>query len=144
MAQSERLTSKNVYIAFAKAGEVAVDLSGDYNDFSWSAEVAAIDVTTNNDTAVYEKPGTKKYGYELKAYYRGAAGSAIYAKLIEGNQGTITWGPNGTAAGQPKGIAPVYVQKVDWASGSNDSAQELSVTFGPQGALVSDPRTTTF
>lgn len=135
MAQSERLASKGYYVEFA-----GVDISADYTTFDWNGESEAADLTSNNDAAVYEKPLVKKYGYTFEGFYRGTAGSAITAVLVEGTEGTIRWGPNGTAAGQPKGEALAYVKKYEHKSGGRSEGQTISVEWGPQGALISDPR----
>ena len=144
MSQSERLVSKDYYVEFAAAGGSYVDISGDYTGFDWTGAADGADLTANNDAAAYEKPGVKRYDYSLEAYYRGAAGTAVYAVLKEGTEGTIRWGPDGTAAGKPKGEAPVYVSEFKHSSGGLNQAQKISVKFGPQGALTSDPRTDTW
>jgi len=139
MAQSERLESQGYYVSFC-----GVEISGDYTTFDWSGEAEAADLTSNNDTAVYEKPLVLKYGFSFESFYRGSAGSAVTAVLVEGTEGTLVWGPAGTAIGNPKGVAQVYVKKFEHKSGGRSEGQTLSVEFGPQGALISDPRSTSW
>jgi len=141
MSQNERLGSKGYYVAFAVAGGSYVEISGDYTKYDWNGESDAADLTANNDDAAYELPLIKKYDYTMDAYYRGVAGTAVYAVLVEGTQGTIRWAPEGTTAGKPKGEAPCYVKSFKSSSGGKADAQTISIAWGPQGGLTSDPRT---
>jgi len=135
MTQAERLKNKDYYFEFR-----GVAMHGDYTKFDWSGQAKAVDLTANGDAAEFEEPGTKRYDPSFEAFYRGAAGTAITAELREGLKGTVTWGPEGTAAGKPKGQLAVFVKQFDHKSGSRDQGQTISVTFGPQGDLIKDPR----
>lgn len=139
MSQSERVASKDYYVAFE-----GVEISGDYTDFTFDAETQTADMTANNDEATYEKPLIKAYGYKMDALYRGVAGSAVMAVLVDGAEGTIEWAPEGTAVGKPKGSALAVLKKFSMSSGGANSAQTISIEWGPQGGLVDDPRSAVY
>lgn len=128
-----RITGKDLYIAFG-----SMDMSTDFQEFETSEEGKLVEVTAGDDAnasyATTYKDGSASY----KALYDGAtgaaSGSAVFAAVAPHSSGTLTWGPKGTASGNPKFTAPVLVSKRD-AAHPYAGAMEVSVEFQFNGAV---------
>jgi hypothetical protein len=78
------------------------DISGDFRSFSPQETTETADVTAGNDTAeshvVLRESGTVSY----TAVFNSGAGTAVAAALANMSEGTLIWGPEGTASGARK------------------------------------------
>ncbi len=91
----------DLYIIFAG---VVVDT--DFRSFNWDDSIDLVEFTAGADT-------DKSYGTTLRdcsgglsyVVENGAAGTAIDGALYIGAQGTLEWGPEGTASGKPNTAA---------------------------------------
>lgn len=133
MTQAQRIIGKNYYVDFN-----GTELTADYRQFSVDRGVGSVNMAAGADAAEYAKPTLKKYGASGKFLYRGTEGTAVWADCYEGQEGTLTWGPEGTAAGKPKGQLLVMVSQLNESAGY-DSEIEWDVAWEGQGGLVNDP-----
>ena len=99
MANTDRATGKDVYIAFG-----GTDISADFTSVSVSESGENVDLTAADDTYHYYASLNRTDGtIEFSGFYDSAAnGSAVWTKLAPNTAGTLTVGPLGTAAGKPK------------------------------------------
>lgn len=79
-------------------------ISGDQRKIDWESSVSLIDTTAGADVAESHVKGTSSATINIEWLEDSlvAAGSATARALAEGNSGTLTWGPRGTATGNPK------------------------------------------
>lgn len=91
-------SGKDLYISYA-----GVTISGDQRTFSVSRASDTIETTAGADTSKSYIPRlTDASGSFNLLETTGTGGTAIYAALVEGSQGTLIFGPEGTASGKPK------------------------------------------
>lgn len=141
MSQAQRLTGENLRVLFQTGGST-YDLSGDYRKFEFDRSVDTVDMSAADDEARYMRPTKKVYKATLEALYRVEA-TATYAAVKEGVSGTLQWGENGTAVGQPKGEWPCLVKTMTTPV-EHEGEISISWTFESQGALISDPTSVTW
>lgn len=97
MANSGRITGKDLYIAFN-----GTDISADFTSVSFSEEGDLVDVTAGDDTYHYYVPTDRVDGTcDYEGYYD-SAGSVAWTALPVNTAGTLTIAPLGTAATNPK------------------------------------------
>lgn len=142
MAVADRMTGANLYVALIHSGGTA-NLSGDARTLEITREQETADITAGADGARSYKGTLKNYSFSLEALYIGTAGTASYGSADIGKEGTLRVGPNGTAAGSPKGEWPVIVTQ-NSLSIPFDDAVMASIEFQGQGAEISNPFTATF
>lgn len=142
MAFSQRITGKNAKVLFIHSGGT-VDLSGERRNLDITREVKTVNMEAGNDTAEAVKATLYHYAAELTMLSAGTAGTATMNKVIEGTEGTILWGADGTASGKPKGGFPALVVSQNESIPYPD-AVEYSVSFEGQGSLAFDPTTATW
>jgi len=98
MATEHRAVGKDGYISFQ-----GVEVGADYRSFDVELTVDTVEVSAGNEASkryiATLKDGTAKLTYA----YSGTAGTAYTNRLKVGEQGTLLWGPEGTAVGKPKG-----------------------------------------
>src|SRR5512146_77122 len=99
---------------YLKFGSVA--LSADHRAFSTSETQETIDATAGSDTYEQTIPRfTTATGHATLVAQ--TAGSVLWAAIAPGTQGTLEWGPEGTAAGKQKftaGTATVTTRNRDF------------------------------
>jgi len=142
MAIADRFTGASQYIAFIHSGGTA-NLSGDSRTFSVSRVQETADATAGADGARASKATLKAFSATVNALYIGTAGTASFGSADIGKEGTLVWGPQGTAAGKPKGAWPMIVTDVSVSSPFDDIVA-LDIQFQGQGAEVSNPMTATW
>ena len=115
-------TGKALYFTFA--GTV---LNADFRSFEPNFSMGLEDASAGADVGVTRLTTLKDGSASLTM--RGiAGGTAMMAVLTEGQGGTLTWQPEGTAAGKPKGSVVAIVESLSESLGYN-SVTEWSVTF---------------
>jgi hypothetical protein len=137
MAVADRMTGASQYIGFIHSGGT-VNLSGDSRTFDVTREQEIADASAGSDGARSSKATLKNYSASLEALYIGTAGSASFGSVDIGTEGTLLWGPQGTAAGKPKGSWPMIVTQMSISSPFDDIVM-LNIEWVGQGAEVSNP-----
>jgi hypothetical protein len=89
-----KMTGKNLYVAFN-----GIDLSAEYRSFDPGDEIELVDKSSGTE-------GARTYLTTLadgEASYAGLfVGTAPYEALKPGTEGTLEWGPEGTAVGKER------------------------------------------
>ena len=101
-------TGKNLYLIF---GGTVLDTV--YRSFSPTETMSTVDQSAGADAAVTRlttlKDGRATLDYRTEA---GTAGTALWAGLDVGSEGTLEWGPEGTATNAPRGwVNAILVNK---------------------------------
>jgi hypothetical protein len=131
------MTGAAQYIGFIHSGGT-VNLSGDSRTFDITREQETADASAGSDGARSSKATLKNFSASLEALFIGTAGSASFGSVDIGKEGTLLWGPKGTAAGNPKGSWPMIVTQNSITSPFDDIVM-LNMEFLGQGAEVSNP-----
>lgn len=94
-----KLTGKQLYLEYG-----GVNISGTQRTFSYTHEQEQADLTAGQDEYRNFGNTVKMIEAEAEVLVREHAdgGSALFAGLALGGQGTLIWGPEGTATGKPK------------------------------------------
>lgn len=142
MSFSQRITGKNAKVYWID-GSGTADLSGDRRALEISDSYDTVDASAGTDTARGMKPTLRVLGATLTALHIGTAGTATYARIDAGSEGTLVWGPIGTASGAPKGAFPAVVKSFN-TSFPYDNNAEINITFEPQGDYSSNPTSATW
>jgi len=142
MSANQRKAGKTLVVLWDYGG-TTYTVSGDYTAFDPGFSTKAVNMSAGADDWEYEKPIIKRTDASLNSMYRGTEGTAEYAAMTVGNEGTLSWGSDGTASGKPKGSMPMYVKEVKQPH-KHEGETEYNVIFGPQGDLISDPATATW
>ncbi|MBN1964051.1 MAG: hypothetical protein JW910_05360 [Anaerolineae bacterium] len=140
MTATSRYTGKNLHVVFRTSAGVEYTLHGDQTRLEVTEEVQSADMTAGSDTGVYEKPTLQVMGATLTVKHTGASGTAVWVGVDIGDEGTLIYGPAGTAAGAPKGGFPCYVRSRSLDVPYNEAVVRTA-TFGPQGARLYDVET---
>lgn len=131
------ITDANLYLSFSD-----VDISGIYRSFDPGFEEENVDTSAGGSTMRTMAPTLEKVNPTLTAIYN--VGHSGITKLVVGATGTLTWAPEGTAAGKPKWSINARVAKAN-ASFQYDGEVELDVDFVNTGtAWADDGRSATF
>lgn len=127
-----KLTGKNLYVEFA-----GTDLSATLRNFSVSDTQEQADVTAGaDDYRNYANTvKTTEATFELLVQDWANGGSALAAAVYSGAQGTLIWGPEGTAAGKPKRGFYATITQYDEALPFDD-AYTASVTMTMAGTAM--------
>jgi hypothetical protein len=126
MADNEYAGSA-MYLAWIYSGGT-VTLQTEFRQFNWSPTLNFIDATAGADT--FEKLLTS-YGvggdisFSMVAQYDG---TAMIVALARQTQGTLLYGPAGTANNRPAFQIPAYSQGPQWNEPFDDVV-EMSVQF---------------
>lgn len=100
-------TGKNFYSTF-DGGVIGTD----YRSVSVDRSVDTAEVTAGADTDKSYIPTLRDATGSITLVDNGVDSAAIYQALYEGAQGTLSWGPEGTATGKPKYTAVVIITSV--------------------------------
>lgn len=135
MAIAGRLVGDALQIVWQTGGTV-VRLDGDQTTFdvTWNSQSA--DLTAATDAGVEEKPTIEELSYSLSSFYDSAQGTA-WLNVIPGLEGTLLFGPQGTASGLPKGGSRAFVTGKSSSTPFNDGVVQ-TVEFRGQGTMLFD------
>ena len=94
-----KLTGKNLFVSFG-----GTNISGTQRTFSvtWQQEQADVSAGADDYRNFANTMRTIEASCEILVQDYPNGGSATFATLAIGTQGTLLWGPEGTAAGKPK------------------------------------------
>lgn len=93
-----RYTGEQNYVEFR-----GIEISQDIRNFAPNESTDSVESTAGDDTAKSYIPRLRNMTFSGQIVERGvAAGTAVREAVKNGAQGTLTWGPEGTATGQPK------------------------------------------
>jgi len=94
------ITGKDAYINWASSAGT-INLSGDYRSVSIRESTDTAETTAGADTHKTYIPTIKSATIDYSGLFpAGSAGTALYAALAAGVQGTLTVAPEGTATGK--------------------------------------------
>lgn len=133
-----RQTGAAAYIAFQD-----VDLSPRCIQFDPGLREDFTEMTAGVDAVRWYMPTVRRAAPKLRGAYDAitATGTAILAALTEGAEGTLVWGPAGTAAGNPKWGILARVSRFN-VTATYDGEAEFEVEWiNRQGTFVYDGRT---
>jgi len=139
MALSDRKLGKDAWVGWID-GSGTVSIGGDRRNLDITREVMTTNMEAGNDTAAAQKATLFHYAAELTVFYSGTAGTAVANRLKEGNEGTLVYGPLGSATGRPKGGFPAVVVSQNRAIPFPDGI-EITYSFEGQGELSYDENT---
>lgn len=112
-----RITGKNAKILWIDATEGTVDLSTNLRNFTFDHEEEQADATAGADTYRVFIPTVRTISptAELVMEEKSTGSAALVVSQL-GRDGTLLWGPEGTATGKPKwGMhARVSLASEDW------------------------------
>lgn len=137
----DRKTGADYYIAFK-----GVDITPRYRRFDPGLREETADVTAGGDQVRLYAPTLRVVNPRLTGIYDSgtAIGTAILAALTEGGEGTLLWGPEGTATGRPKWGILARVTRFNIPA-EYDGETEIEVEWANRaGAFLFDGRTATW
>lgn len=127
-------TGSALYVQWNGGTAGTIDLTGDYRSVSWNPSVGLVDATAGSDPfKVYlstQKDTTVSYGGVFQT-----AGTATENALLAGQYGTLSIGPEGTAAGKRKYTLPAFSQGGKFNFVYTDVV-ELAVDFQGSGTAT--------
>lgn len=127
---TKRYTGQNMYISFA-----GVAINTDYKSLSMSETIDTVDITAGSETTRRHIPTISSAEMSFEVFQTdvtSTGGTAIRGVLAVGTQGTLIWGPEGTAANMPKYSCVATITQLD-ISYPFDGAVEMSATFMRNG-----------
>jgi hypothetical protein len=94
-----KYTGANLYVKFK-----TTVLSGEFRSFEVSEEIDLVDQTTGDDVAKTYLTAKEDGDASFESLNQTGAtgGTAEWAAVDIGAEGTLEWGPEGTASGKPK------------------------------------------
>lgn len=95
-----------LFIQFIHSGGTTT-ISGDQRSMDWNEVVDTADTSAGADAYRTHVTTLKQVDGNMSLLDNGTDGTAIYAVIRPGSQGTLEWGPRGTDTGQPKFALPV-------------------------------------
>lgn len=121
----------NMYVKFG-----STDLSGDYRTMTVTEDMALIDASAGSDTGTTYVT-TLINGTGTLELVDQAAGTALWAAVVNGTSGTLEWAPEGTASGKPKYTVTAIVQSRERRVAYNDvSILTINFQFSDQAGVV--------
>lgn len=121
-----------LYLAWVYSGGT-VTLQGDFRQFEWTPSLSLIDSTAGADTFREYIPGIGESGNIALSMVMQQNGTALIQALAKGNQGTLIYGPEGTASGKPKSTIPA-ISKGPAYTQPYDDVVEFKVEFQQSAA----------
>ena len=138
MAASDRMVGTNLLVQFIHSGGTA-EISGDFTNFTITRDSQMADLTAADDGGQYNKYLYQINSATLEAYHDGTVSKAtVGSATVRGSEGTILYGPEGTATGSPKGGFPCVVKKSD-VTVPYDNGVTHSIEFVGQGTELFNP-----
>lgn len=135
---ADRKTGADYVIQFR-----GVDITPRYRSFDPGLREETADITAGGDQVRLYAPTLRTVAPRLSGIYDGGTvtGTAILGALKEGNEGTLLWGPEGTAAGKPKWGIVGRVTRFN-VPADYDGETEVEVEWSNlQGTFLFDGRT---
>lgn len=125
-------TGKNLHLDL---GGTAIN--ADYREFNIDEEVGIVDQSAGSDTARTYLTTLEDASGSLMVVDQadGTAATYIWNLLDKGTEGTLTWGPEGTATGKPKHSANVIITSRG-RSFRYDDLVELNFGIQVSGAIT--------
>lgn len=128
MAFEGRLTGKNIYVEFG--GESFGDVR---RTLEINEEQEMVDATAGADEYRVMLPTVKTIGATMELLYREkASATAVYGLVTPGQEGTLLWGPEGSATGAPKYGINARISSIS-RSMAYDDVQTVSIEFANTG-----------
>lgn len=121
-----------LYLAWVWSGGT-VTLQGDFRQFSWTPTLSLIESSAGSDTFREFIPGIGEGGDISCTMVMQAGGTALIAALARATEGTILYGPEGTATNKPKSTIPA-ISKGPSYSQPYDDVVEFSVSWQQSAA----------
>jgi hypothetical protein len=113
----------------------SVSLTGDFRQFDFTPSLSLIDSTAGADTFREFIPGIGESGALSFSAVMQAGGTALIQLLATGTQGTVVYGPEGTAANKPKITIPAISKGPAYSQPYNDVV-EFKVEWQQSAAHV--------
>ena len=127
------ITGKAAYINWVWSGGT-VDLATDYRSVSIKENTDTAETTAGADTHKTYLPTIKSATIDYSGLFpSGTAGTALYAALAAGVQGTLTVAPEGTATGKVSHSYPAICMGATYDTPYADVVT-VNVTFQSNGA----------
>ena len=127
------ITGKDAYINWASSAGT-INLSGDYRSVSIKENTDTAETTAGSDTHKTYLPTIKSATIDYSGLFpSGTAGTALYAALAAGVQGTLTVAPEGTASGKVSKAYPAISMGATYDTPYADVVT-VNVTFQSNGA----------
>lgn len=125
-------TGKNLHLDL---GGTAIN--ADYREFNIDEEMGIVDQSAGSDTARTYLTTLEDASGSLMVVDQadGTAATYIWNLLDKGTEGTLTWGPEGTATGKPKHLANVIITSRS-RSFRYDDLVELNFGIQVSGAIT--------
>lgn len=142
MAPTQRLTGKNLYVGWIDATGTAT-ISGDQTSFDTGLEMETVDASAGADNWRVFLATMQNGSFKMESYFKGTNGTAVQARIEQGDTGTLLWGPEGTAAGKPKWGIPALVTKSDYTF-PFDNLIKVTTEWQQQGDLAYNGNTIVF
>lgn len=134
MAISDRVLGENLYVSFRGSA-----IQADFREFTVDLTLDTVDVSAGSEAAKSYLAALQDGTASLTWAYvdLGTADSGYIPQLKIGQEGTLLWGPEGTAAGLPKGGAVALVTSVSKPHTYNDIVTRTA-EFQFSGTLLFD------
>ena len=125
------ITGKDAYINWASSAGT-INLSGDYRSVSINESVDTAETTAGADTHKTYLPTIKSATINYLGLFP-SGGTALYAALAAGVQGTLTVAPEGTASGKVSKVYPAISMGASYDTPYADVVT-VTCTFQSNGA----------
>ena len=100
-----KYTGKNLYLKF-----VSTVLSAEFRTFETTENIGTVDQSAGDD-AERTYLTTRKDGTGTVELLDQSLGTALWAAVVPGTEGTLEWAPEGTASGKPRHIVNAIVSE---------------------------------
>ena len=119
------------YIEFA-----GIELNTDYRNFDGDRSIDKSETTAGADTDKSYLPTIRDGTFKMTFVQdNSASGTAVVGTLYEGSEGTLIWGPEGTATGKPKYSCVAFVESLSTPLKYNEATMR-DVTFQKNGSWL--------
>jgi hypothetical protein len=102
-------TGSGLYVQWNAGTNGTIDLSGDYRSVSWNPSIGMVESTAGSDPFKVYLTNVKDTSVSYSGVFQ-TAGTATENALLAGQYGTLTIGPEGTAAAKRKYTLPSFSQ----------------------------------
>lgn len=137
-----RYTGSALYIGWIDDSGTA-NLSGDWREFNVDDDLDTVDLSAANDGAKFNKGTLAELKSDATILFIGTPGTALMYRIRRGAEGTLIFGPLGTATGMPKGGYKAVVVKHS-PDFKYDGEITIKVSWKGQGDYVYHPSIAAF
>ena len=124
-------TGDAAYIEFA-----GIELNTDYRNFDGDRSIDKSETTAGADTDKSYLPTIRDGTFSMTFVQdNSASGTAVVGVLYEGSEGTLIWGPEGTATGKPKYSCVAFVESLSTPLKYNEATMR-DATFQKNGSWL--------